>query len=517
MSSAAVGFRQHMPSLAGNVLWNWGSLAFGVAITFVLSPFVVRSLGDSQYGAWVLLGSLVGYLGLLDLGVRGAVTRYVAKLHSEGADGEASRLVSTALSIFTVMGGAAIVLSTLAAIFLVHYIHISPDEAWTARVVLCIGGVTMAATLLGATFGGIVIGLQRFDRAGQIEIGVGLLRAACVYLALNARLGLIALALIQLGAAVIKLLANAGFARRLYPGLHWRFGSWDPVAFREILSFSWSSTLLMFASSIVFYSDSVVIGTFLPVAAVTLFAIASSLVDYARNVLRGLSTAITPRTSALELHGIEGVARATLVSTRVATLLILPITLTFIFRGSHFIGLWMGQSYAHTSGQILAILSYALSLAGAGQVLYAALLGLGRHKGLVPFNLSEAGINLLLSIVLVRTVGLVGVAWAITGPNLVVALVVLPWYARHHLGIGWRAYYWSSWLRPFAANIPFACATVLVERFWPATGLASYFAGVAAVLPLAAIGAWVFALDPPERASVRAAVHRLVGRVPAAA
>jgi O-antigen/teichoic acid export membrane protein len=51
-----------------------------------------------------LLVSLVGYLGLLDLGVRGAVTRYVARFHRVGQHESAGRLASTALAVFSVAG-----------------------------------------------------------------------------------------------------------------------------------------------------------------------------------------------------------------------------------------------------------------------------------------------------------------------------------------------------------------------------------------------------------------------------
>ena len=62
-----------------NVLANWAAFVLGTAITFFLSPFVVHHLGDARYGVWAVTGSIVGYLGLLDLGVRVGVTRFVAR------------------------------------------------------------------------------------------------------------------------------------------------------------------------------------------------------------------------------------------------------------------------------------------------------------------------------------------------------------------------------------------------------------------------------------------------------
>ena len=87
-----------------NVLSNWGAFAVNAVIAFFLSPYIVRSLGAEVYGAWVLVGSLVGYLGLLDIGVRGAVTKFVAAHHAARAHDEASRIASAALAFFGTSG-----------------------------------------------------------------------------------------------------------------------------------------------------------------------------------------------------------------------------------------------------------------------------------------------------------------------------------------------------------------------------------------------------------------------------
>lgn len=83
-----------------NVLANWGTYVFATALAFFLSPYVVQHLGDAGYGVWTLVGSLTGYLGLLDFGVRQAVTRYVARAFARDDSGEASRVMSSAAAMF---------------------------------------------------------------------------------------------------------------------------------------------------------------------------------------------------------------------------------------------------------------------------------------------------------------------------------------------------------------------------------------------------------------------------------
>src|SRR4029079_8990885 len=105
--------RRYQPGVVRNVLTNWGAFVLSAVLSFVLSPFIVRTLGNTAYGAWVLLASVVGYLGLLDLGVRGAVTRYVARFHGCGEHERASQLTSAALTVFGIAAGVAIVIATV--------------------------------------------------------------------------------------------------------------------------------------------------------------------------------------------------------------------------------------------------------------------------------------------------------------------------------------------------------------------------------------------------------------------
>src|SRR5688500_17719517 len=86
-----------------NVISNWIAVVFGMAITFALSPFLVHQLGDTRYGLWGVIGSIVGYLGLMDIGIRVAVTRFTARYEAVGDREATKRLVTTALAMFGVI------------------------------------------------------------------------------------------------------------------------------------------------------------------------------------------------------------------------------------------------------------------------------------------------------------------------------------------------------------------------------------------------------------------------------
>ncbi|HVT38789.1 MAG TPA: polysaccharide biosynthesis C-terminal domain-containing protein [Gemmatimonadaceae bacterium] len=487
--------------LTRSVLSNWGAFVFSAVVNLFLSPYVVRSLGNTAYGAWVLLGSMVGYLGLLDLGVRISVTRYIARFRASGAHESSRRVYSSALLIFSLAGALAILLSGALALMLGKgVLQIPPNLVSIGQVVAVLGGLNVAVSLVSGVFGGVLIGLERFDYSNAIEIGVGAVRAVAVVLALHFGYGLIMLALVQLAATLIRGGANYYLGNRLYPELGRPTWRWDPEYLRLVFAFGISASFIHVTGALMVYSDSLVVGALLPVGMITYFAIAGNLYDYSRSVPGGIALTISPRLSALDARGDRPVLGDTLLSAgRLSTLVTLPIAVTYMVRGSSFVGLWMGPTYADLSGRVLWVLALTLWTTGGYQVVSAAMIGLNKHKGLIPILIVEALANLVLSVILVRMYGVVGTAIGTAVPRTIVSAIVGPLYVRRTVGIALHRFWLSVFLQPALAIIPFAAVTLGTERVFPARNILTFFLQVAAALPFAALGAWYICFSPSER------------------
>jgi O-antigen/teichoic acid export membrane protein len=362
-----------------------------------------------------------------------------------------------------------------------------------------LAGLSVAISLVGGVFGGILAGLHRFDLVNAIQISGNGLRAVATVIALTFGGGLATLAVIQLVFSVVSIAASFWMSFRLYPQLHLRWTHFDAASQRMIFSFSFYAFALQITSYLILYSDSVVIAAFLPVAFVTFFSIAGNLIQNARSLISGISQTMTPMASKLDAEGNLGeLQRVTLKGACYATTLILPVTLTFLIRGKTFIGLWMGREYAEPAGQVLWALSLTLIPAGL-QVVWAVLFGIEKHKALVPASLIEGLLNLGLSIFLVQKMGIVGVAWGTTLPNLVSALIFWPWYVKRTLKIPIRQFGMVTGLKPAIAALPFALGSCAIEKWWTASHLSVFFVQVAVILPLAFVGFWYLCVTREER------------------
>src|SRR5262245_2985611 len=490
-----------------NVVSNWASFAVSVVISLFLSPFIVHSLGDSAYGAWVLLSSLVGYLGLLDLGTRSAVTRYVANYHATHRHQDAGRIASTAVGLFGGLGLLAVAGSMVLALLVNHAFHVPEELAHVARIALVVSGVNVAVSLVSGVFGGIIVGLQRFDWLNAVNITLAVIQAVAIVLLLHAGGGLVELALAQLAVTMVRAGMSAWLSRRVYPELVFRFSFLSRPHLRIIFSFGITSALIQAAASLINYADALVIGSFLPVAMITFFAIASTMTDYVRVIISGISHTLSPMVGAL--HGPDSrddVAKVILRGARIASLVVLPIVLTLELRGASFISIWMGPAYAAPAGAVLRVLAFAVWAFAGFQIVTATMIGTNQHKGLIPVFVGEAFVTILLSVVLVRHLGITGVAWGTALPRLLVSLVIGPLYVRRHTGIPLSTYGTQALLRPLVGMIPFALATLATETWWPAATLWAFFVQVMAALVVVALGAWFVVLTVPERNALGASL-----------
>jgi O-antigen/teichoic acid export membrane protein len=497
-----------------NVLSNWSGYIFSVVVSFFLAPYVVNHLGTVGYGVWSLVISLTGYLGLLDLGVRGAVTRYVARFHAQGDHQRSSQVASAAMAIFAGTGVVTIVTSAVLAVAVVDRMNIPPQYLPAAKLVLVLTGISIAISLVNGVYGGMLIALQRFDLSNGIEVLTAGLRASAIVLALYQGFGLITLACIQVGFTLARLGANLLLSHKFYPQVCLRLRSADAQNLRLIFSFSIFSCLLHASRNLIYDSDLVVIGAYLPVTAVTFYAIGGNLVDYARALISGISQTMTPLASSLEAkQGTAGVSELLLKSSPWGTIVALPVVITFLIRGSSFIELWMGSQFAESSGQVLKILALTMLFGASSSIVGSVLLGISRHKPLVPALLAEGLCNLGLSIWLVRKMGIIGVAWGTLIPSLFTNLAFIPWYVRRVLGVSPWQYVRSSWLKPALAAVPFAVITYAVEQFWPANNLLIFFLQVGLCLPSLVACDWRICLNASQRLEYLRKFSSTLGRV----
>lgn len=113
--------------------------------------------------------------------------------------------------------------------------------------------------------------------------------------------------------------------------------------------------------------------------------------------------------------------------------------------------------------------------------------GMEKHKRVAQWAIAEGAANLILSIILVRRIGIYGVAWGSAIPSIIIELLLWPGYISRLVQIPVRTYLWQTWVRSALVVTPFATACALAERYWPAHNLLMFFLQIGVLLVLVPI------------------------------
>jgi O-antigen/teichoic acid export membrane protein len=482
-----------------NAAVNWIGSVVPLVIAFFLSPVLVNGLGGQRYGIWSLVESILAYLTLFDLGVTASVVRYVAKFEATADTNRLNRVFNTSLAIFTAAGLLALGIALAIAFVALPLFAIPVALHEEARWLLVLLGLNLALGLPLSVFPSLLDGLGRYPAKTALRTTALLVRSALVLVVVWRGEGLVALGLAITASNLLENVGMAVLAWRYLPALRCSLGFVDRTTFREIRGYSVNAFLIMVAGRVSFQTDALVIGACLTPEHITYFVIAARLVEYAKDSLRALTTVLTPAVSVLEAQGDDDAIRRLLVKgSRTILWLILPIQVGLFFLGKPFLTLWMGPDYAEASYPTLVILALPLALLMSQSVSARILYGTGRLAWYVWAAVGEAVANLLLSVVLVRALGIEGVAWGTAMPNLAFSLAVVAYICRA-VGVNLVEYLRRSFLPPLLVASPLAlgwaaAATWIDLTNWPSWiatgGLGTAAYTLAAMRVELGTGAW---------------------------
>ena len=176
-----------------NVLWSWTGVAANLALGILLSPYMIRKLGNEAYGLWALVFSLVEYFWVLDAGLRSAVVNFVAR-DLELNDRESIR--STMTTAFAVYSGVCVIAlagTALLAVWAPGWFQISAALQGSFRMLVLLTGSAWALSCLALPWRAALEAHQMFPVVNRIWIGSQLFRVGGSFSVIAAGYGLEAL------------------------------------------------------------------------------------------------------------------------------------------------------------------------------------------------------------------------------------------------------------------------------------------------------------------------------------
>ncbi len=494
-----------------SVLTNYLNTATTAVVALVMTPVLVHGLGTEAYGIWVLAGSLALYLELLEFGFGLATVKFVAHHSSLNDRPGLVRVVATSFWILAVPGVIALVLGAGIALAFSHIFTVPADLETAAAVVVLVIAFDLALSIPSDTFGGTLLGLQRFDLVNGTLMVVLVAQAVSWFLVLEAGGGLVELAVVTVALSLLGQLARYLLARRLVPGISVARRYFDRELVRPLAGLSAWLAISQTSLLVIQRLDVVIVGVVLGVRAAAVYAVGQKLAFAVERFVMPTVKMFFPWSSELAAREDEpGLRSSLLTGTRLSLAVGAPLCLALILFAEPVIHAWVGSGFEE-AGRVVVFLAAATVAAALGRTGLLMLQGVGRARPTALIAFGEAVANVTLAIVLAHLMGVDGVALAaLIAAAAANAAFAVP-YACRHFGVS-PALLVRSLLRAHALPVAASLATGWLLLRADVEGIAAVLAAGGCVVAVYLLVFVLTGLDRGERALLLARSRLLLAR-----
>jgi O-antigen/teichoic acid export membrane protein len=437
-----------------NVIWSWLGMLSNIAAAFLLTPYMLRSLGDQRYGMWSLTYSLIDYCWLLEMGFRSATINFVAFYHAKSDQETLNSVISTSLVYFTGVGILVGLLSFALAPVIPGFFQVPPALLPEFRSLLILVGMSWGLGAVFLVFQASLEGIQRFDVVNRIAIGTNFLRLAAWTVVLASGHGTLALVsvyiVVQLGSYGFHL----WFLKRILRGLRLSVSYFSRAWLKKLNGYGMHSFLAIMSHQTLTQTPPLVIGHFLPVAFVGYYNVANRLISSTvSELVNRVGLVSSPKSAELAAKGeLAGAGQLTLYANRYCLLVILPLCIMFAVFGRDMLTLWIGVDRAVRTMPLLVPILLGSAVVASQFNSSAVLFGVAGHQGYAKGFAAEAVIGVVAMVAVAPHFGAAGIAWVVAITGTLNRGLLTSWLVCRRLGISWGHFMASIYVRPLAVG-----------------------------------------------------------------
>jgi O-antigen/teichoic acid export membrane protein len=427
--------------VALNVAGRYAMLSLEMVVGLLMLPFNANHLGASEYGLWMLAASIVAYFPILDLGLGNAMERAVAHYRAERDPEAISEVASTLVFVFAATGLVALVIVTGVAWNIGRIFDLPPAQAHTGRLLMMMIGAQLAIGLPFTIFGGVVNGFQRTYLNAAVSACVSLSVVIVNVLVVWSGGGLVELVGLMTATRLLGYVAYRLNAYRVFPLLRIRPALFRKSRLRELTSFGAWMMVQAASCKVNYGSDVLVIGAFLSTGAVAVYTVAQRLGDAVLQVTNQLNYVLFPIVVGADTsRRNDRLAEVLVQGTRLSLATILPVAGSLALLADAVVVGWTGPKYAGAA-VIVKILAMVVLVRVGSWTANTVLLGGGSHQLVAISNSITAAINVALSVIMIRWMGLPGVALATLVPVTVRAVLIVVPVACARVGMSLTSFF----------------------------------------------------------------------------
>lgn len=458
--------RVKINQLKAGAALSYISMGLGYLISIIYTPIMLRLLGQSEYGLYNLVASVVSYLGLLSFGFGSAYMRYYSRYKVQNDQDNIAKLNGMFLIVFSVIGLITVLAGTV-LVFNVDFIFgekLTSAELFTAKVLMSILVFNIAISFPASIFQSHITANEEYVFQNVLQMLKTIINPFLILPILLMGYKSIGLVSVTTAITIIVGISNAVFCFRKLK-IRFNFRQFDISLMKEMTIFSSYLFINMIIDQINWNVDKFIIGRYRGTVAVAVYGLAAQLNMYYLSISTSISNVFIPRVNRMVAETNDNKDLTNLFTRigRVQFIMLSLICSGLIFFGHPFINMWAGTNYSDAySIMLLLVIPVTIPLIQNIGIEIQKAKNMHQFRSWIYLFIAVA--NVCLSIPLTKMYGGVGAAIGTAISLLIGNGLIMNWYYHKKVGLDMK-YFWGQILKFVPSLLPPAAIGVFMYFF----------------------------------------------------
>ena len=338
-----------MNQLKAGAALNYVSICLNMVVGLIYTPYMLRMLGQSEYGLYSLAASIIAYLTVLDLGFGNAIVRYTAKFRAEGKQREQEEMFGMFFILYIGIGVIAMIAGSVLSLNVENMFScaMTEIEVHRTRIMLWLMTFNLAFTFPMSIWGSIMTAYERFVFQRFVSIIRSVLNPIVMVLLLVVGDKAIAMVVVTTIFNVGTLFINWWYCKYKL-AIKVRFAKLEWGFLKEVSIYSFWIFLNAIMDRIYWSTGQFVLGVYKGSTAIAVYSVAIQLENMYMMFSTAIASVFLPKVTSMVTKGAknEEISNLFIRTGRLQYIVMAFILSSFIVFGKQFIVLWAGNDYA---------------------------------------------------------------------------------------------------------------------------------------------------------------------------
>jgi O-antigen/teichoic acid export membrane protein len=401
------------------VVATYLNVAVGALLGFLITPILLRELGEDRFGIWAMVLSIMSYIAFVEAGVGTAATTRAAAANAAGGVPAAVQVSGTVRALMLGIATVTVTISAAVAWLLPAHLADSGVPVDTLRVTIMLAAAWQALLFLTQVWNALYAGTGRLATVLRVGLVFNVVTNVAQVVGVLAGYGLIAMGAALAGGTLVQMTVLAVMARRHYAGLRITTRNADRQQARTLLRLGARNFGVTLAWTLSAGLDVLVVGLVVGPAGAAAYAVASRGAQLARVVTARFSDALVPAYGDAWHSGRrERLVRLYRLSLLFGFASAIPLALVLTFVAGPLLRVWLGADPPAGAVPVLVLMGTLVFLQLPGQCAVTLVTAIEQTHAALRLLLVAGLVNAVLSVALTFWLG-------VTGPVVSTLLVTL--------------------------------------------------------------------------------------------